>query len=67
MKKHLIRKVEDKAMGTHFNLPGHSIDDFSVQVIEKVLPNTPHIHLERESLWILKFSTVIPLGLNSHP
>ena len=69
MKEHLtdITKVEDKIISTHYNSPGHSIDDFSVQVIEKVLPNSTHILLERERLWILKFRTVIPLGLNSHP
>ena len=69
MKEHLtdITKVEDKIISTHYNSPGHSIDDFSVQVIEKVLPNSTHILLERERLWILKFRTIIPLGLNSHP
>ena len=57
MKEHLtdIRKVEDKILGKHFNLPGHSVADFSVLVIEKVLPNTAQILLERERLWILKF------------
>ena len=69
MKEHItdIKKAEDKVMGRHFNLQGHSLDDFTVQVIEKVMPNNPHILLERERFWILKFSTVIPLGLNSHP
>ena len=68
MKKHLtdIRKTEDKVIGTHFNLPGHSVDHFSVQVIEKVMPNTAHMLLERERFWILKFNTIVPRVLNAH-
>ena len=69
MKEHLtdIEKAEDKIIGKHFNSTGHSISDFSTQVIEKVTPNNAHILLERERLWILRFRTVLPLGLNSHP
>ena len=53
-------------MGIHYNSPGHGLDNFSVQIIEKVTPNTPHMLLERERMWIMKFNTVSPLGLNSH-
>ena len=56
----------DKIMGIHYNSPGHGLDNFSVQIIEKVTPNTPHMLLERESMWIMKFNTVSPLGLNLH-
>ena len=68
MKEHItdIKKKEDKVMGIHFNSPGHSLDNFTVQVIEKVCPNNPHMLLERERFWIMKFETVLPLGLNSH-
>ena len=68
MKEHIndIKKAEDKIMGIHYNSPGHSLDNFTVQIIEKVTPNTPHMLLERERMWILKFNTVTPFGLNSH-
>ena len=68
MKEHItaIKKIEDKVIGTHFNSPGHCLDNFTVQVIEKVCPNDTHFLLERERFWILKFKTIFPLGLNSH-
>ena len=68
MKEHInsIKNTSDTIIGTHFNLPGHSLDNFSAQIIEKVMPNTPHMLLERERLWINKFRTVLLLGLNSH-
>ena len=56
----------DKIMGVHYNLPGHSLADFKVQVVEKVIPNTGHMLLEREHYWINRFNTLIPHGLNSH-
>ena len=68
MKEHItaIKKIEDTVIGTHFNSPGHCLDNFTVQVIEKVCPNDTHFLLERERFWILKFKTIFPLGLNSH-
>ena len=50
MKEHLtdIRKAEDKVIGTHFNLPGHSFDDFSVQVIEKSCLTLPICSLKEK-------------------
>ena len=68
MREHIlsIENCEDKIIGTHFNSQGHSLDNFSVQIIEKVCPNEPHFLLERERWWILKFRTTLPLGLNSH-
>ena len=68
MKEHItaIKKCEDTVIGTHFNSVGHSLANFSVQIIEKVCPNETHILLERERFWILKFNTILPLGLNSH-
>ena len=68
MKEHMtsIKKCEDKIIGTHFNAVGHLLDNFSVQVIEKVCPSNAHTLLEREIFWILKCNTILPLGLNSH-
>ena len=62
-----IKNSENNVMGTHFNSVGHDLSHFTTQVIEKVTPNTTHTLLERERMWILKFRTVLPLGLNSHP
>ena len=59
-------KHEDTIVGKHFNTVGHCLDNFSVQIIEKVSPNDTHTLLERERFWILRFRTVLPLGLNLH-
>ena len=37
---------------------------FKVQVIERVVPNTPHMLLQREHWWIRKLQTKKPHGLN---
>ena len=55
-----------KAIGVHFNSTDHSIDNFRVQIVEKVLPNNTNILLERERLWIRTLVTKDPNGLNSH-
>jgi hypothetical protein len=51
-------------IGIHFFSPQHNHNDFSVQVIEKVLPNTVNLRLEREEFWIKTLGTKMPLGLN---
>ncbi len=51
-------------IGIHFSSPQHKHTDFSVQVIEKVLPNTVNLRLEREEFWIKTLGTKTPLGLN---
>ncbi len=53
-----------EATGTHFSSPHHSHNDFKVQVIEKVIPNTVNYRLEREEYWIKTLGTKVPLGLN---
>jgi hypothetical protein len=53
-----------EATGTHFSSPHHSHNDFKVQVIEKVIPNTANYRLEREEHWIRTLGTKVPLGLN---
>ena len=68
MKEHILKieNNEDTIIGTHFNSIGHNLSNFSVQIVEKVIPNDTHILLERERYWILKFNTLLPKGLNSH-
>ena len=47
-------KKLDKATGHHFNLPGHSMANMKVTVLEKVKTNDPQT---RESLKIKKFNS----------
>ena len=53
-----------EANGIHYSSPNHNHNDFKVQVIEKVSPNTVNHRLEREEFWIKKLGTRAPLGLN---
>ena len=59
-------KQNKETTGSHFNLPGHSQSNISVQVIEKVFPNTPNFRLEREDFWIKKINTTFLKGLNKY-
>jgi hypothetical protein len=53
MMEHLNSIYHKKeATGIHFSSPNHNHNDFQVQVIEKVLPNTVNHRLEREEFWI---------------
>ena len=51
------RKELNKATGHHFNLPGHSISDMRVQIIEKIFNKDPFYRKEREKMYIQKFNT----------
>ncbi len=65
VKEHLyyIRKKKE-ATGTHFSTDNHSNSDMKVQIIEKVMPNSINMRLERESMWINKLATKRPHGMN---
>lgn len=47
----------------HFNLPGHTIEDFSFMPIDKVPGNWKR--LMKETSWMHRLGTVTPFGLNS--
>ena len=47
----------DKATGEHFNLPGHSLADMRVTVIEKVHSADPMMRKTRESHFITKLNS----------
>ena len=47
----------NKATGHHFNLPGHSINNVTVTIIEKVKKNDTQYRKEREKFHIRKFNT----------
>ena len=49
----------DKAVGRHFNQPGHSVADMRICGIERVLPRgDPAIRKIRESLWIDRYDCI---------
>ena len=52
-----------KATGAHFNLPGHSISEMRIVILEKVHSLEPLVRKEREELYIRKFNTKYK-GLN---
>ena len=66
VKEHVndIKNKRDTANGAHYNSKGHSLSDFRAMVIEKVIPNDVAWLLEREEMWIQRFETKKPHGLN---
>lgn len=54
---YVTNKYLTKATGAHFNLPGHSISDMKVTILEKVHSQDPLVRKEREELFIRKFNT----------
>ena len=59
-------KNKTEATGIHFNEKGHQHKDFEFHIIEKVIPNTPHMRLQRENYWIQTLNTKTPRGLNKN-
>ena len=47
----------DTATGTHFNLPGHSLSNMKVTILEKIKSNEPMMRKTRESYYIKKFNS----------
>jgi hypothetical protein len=67
VKEHLYYIEKQKeATGTHFSSHNHSNSDLRIQVVEKVIPNTVNMRLEREEMWIRKLATKRPNGLNKN-
>ena len=50
-------KQTDKATGKHFNLPGHTVANLKISVIEQVRYNLDLYRKEREEFYIRKFNT----------
>ena len=46
-----------KATGAHFNLPGHTIADMKITIVEKISSDDPQMRKLRESYIIQKFGT----------
>ena len=47
----------EKAVGAHFNGPGHKVSDMSVTILEKVWNKDPMFLTVREEFWIKKMNT----------
>ena len=56
-------KVLSKSTGKHFNLPGHSLSDMKIRVIEKIQNKDPFFRKQREHMYIYKFNTKLK-GMN---
>ena len=59
-------KKTDKATGHHFNMPGHTLSDMKVTVLENIHKSDPEYRKERETYLIRKFNTFYQ-GLNKKP
>ena len=56
-KTYIRSKKLNQPVGEHFNLPGHSIDNLKVIILEKVKVNNEQYRKEREKYLIRKFDT----------
>ena len=61
-----VNNNDDTATGEHFNMPGHSLSDMTVTVLEKVKTSDDMYRKEREKYFIRKFNTYYR-GLNRQP
>ena len=59
----MTKKHCNLATGYHFNLPGHSVSDLTVTILEKVRYNNEAYRKERDKLLMNKFGTFYN-GLN---
>ena len=58
-----VEKKEDCSIGRHFNLPGHSVSDMRITIVEKVHNKDPFFLRNREKHFIQMFKTRLK-GLN---
>lgn len=58
-----IKMKRERYISKHFNLPAHSITDFSVQIIDTSSDNTKDLS-QLEKYWINILQTIQPKGLN---
>lgn len=55
---YIVNKDTSQSTGHHFNLPGHSLSDLSISVIEQVKKNDLVYRKEREEYHIRRFNTL---------
>ena len=56
-KGYVLNKHLNKATGAHFNLPGHSVADMKVTILEKVYSMDGMIRQQREKMFIADLNT----------
>ena len=61
---YVTNQIVTKATGDHYNLPGHSVADMKVSIIEKVHSRDVLVREERENLFIKNMNTKYK-GLNT--
>ena len=54
---YVTNKIVEKATGAHFNLPGHSLANLTITILEQVKYQDKEYRKERESYFIRKFNT----------
>ena len=54
---YVVNKTTERATGAHFNLPGHSLSDMKITVLEQVKFKDESYRKERETYFINKFNT----------
>ena len=54
---YILNQVVSKATGAHFNLPGHSLAQLSVTILEQTQNNSEEYRKEREKYFIRRFDT----------
>ena len=57
-------KKMEKPVAAHFNLPGHSMEDLTIMVFEKIWREDVQLRRRRESYWIHHLRSVVPEGMN---
>ena len=57
-------KKMEKPVAAHFNLPGHSMEELTIMVIEKIWREDVQLRRRRESYWIHHLRSVAPEGMN---
>ena len=61
-----VNSGDDTATGEHFNLPGHSLSDLSITILEQVMKKDDLYRKKREKYFIRKFNTFFR-GLDRQP
>ena len=54
---YISNQVISQATGAHFNLPGHSLANLTITILEKVKNNDDEYRKQREKYFIRKFNT----------
>ena len=62
-KSYVTSRLMNKATGSHFNEPGHSVSDMTLTILEKIFNQNPLYRKQREKMWINRFNTKYK-GLN---